>query len=382
VSRAIKLFDAFMSTLKKEERVASSSARQWVTAGAIGLALCGTAWAEDAPAAAPAADPGIDVTGYVDGYYSFNGNDPVDGLNGLHTYNADENSLTLSVVELAFEKKATADSRAGFRADVTFGASADITNAFEPSGAKTLANLQQGYVSWFASPKLQLDFGKFVTPIGAEVIESKDNWNYTRSIQFGWAIPFYHAGLRATVAASDKATIAGFLVNGWNNVSDNNGDKTFGGQLILKPSSKLTWIGNVMVGKETEDTRTLFDTVLTVAPSDKVSLMANFDYGKEGDATWKALSGYAKLQVNDTVAFSPRVEWMDDSDGGWATIGTKVMSATLTGEAKLGGGLLSRVDLRYDWADDPIFKGDADDVFEDSQATITLGFVYAFGGKI
>ncbi len=26
--------------------------------------------------------------------------------------------------------------------------------------------------------KLQVDFGKFVTPAGAEVIETKDNWNY------------------------------------------------------------------------------------------------------------------------------------------------------------------------------------------------------------
>ena len=42
--------------------------------------------------------------------------------------------------------------------------------------------------------KVQWDAGKFVTPIGAEVIESQDNWNYTRSILFGYAIPFYHLG--------------------------------------------------------------------------------------------------------------------------------------------------------------------------------------------
>ena len=45
---------------------------------------------------------------------------------------------------------------------------------------------------------MQCDVGKFVTPIGAEVIESQDNWNYTRSILFGYAIPFYHVGVRAT----------------------------------------------------------------------------------------------------------------------------------------------------------------------------------------
>ncbi len=49
---------------------------------------------------------------------------------------------------------------------------------------------------------MQIDAGKFVTPIGAEVIESQDNWNYTRSTLFGYAIPFYHTGLRATVPSA------------------------------------------------------------------------------------------------------------------------------------------------------------------------------------
>ena len=57
--------------------------------------------------------------------------------------------------------------------------------------------MQQAYVSLLTG-KLQLDAGKFVTPLGAEVIESQDDWNYSRSILFGYAIPFYHAGMRAT----------------------------------------------------------------------------------------------------------------------------------------------------------------------------------------
>ena len=75
--------------------------------------------------------------------------------------------------------------------------------------------------------KLQLDVGKFVTPIGAEVIESQDNWNYTRSILFGYAIPFYHVG-RARDARRERqgSPLAGYLVNGWNNGSEINGDKT------------------------------------------------------------------------------------------------------------------------------------------------------------
>jgi len=35
-------------------------------------------------------------------------------------------------------------------------------------------------------------------PAGAEVIESNANWNYSRSLLFSWAIPYYHMGFRAT----------------------------------------------------------------------------------------------------------------------------------------------------------------------------------------
>ena len=109
---------------------------------------------------------------------------------------------------------------------------------------------------------MQWDAGKFVTPLGAEVIESQDNWNYTRSILFGYAIPFYHLGVRATVPVTDKVTIAGYLVNGWNNASEVNGDKTVGASLTLKPSAKITWVVNDLVGKEAEglDTRATSST--------------------------------------------------------------------------------------------------------------------------
>lgn len=331
-----------------------------------------------------AQDAGVDVSGFVDTYYAFNTNDPSDRKSATRAFDSDHNSLTLAVGEIAFEKKPTSDSKMGFRVDLNFGPVAEAVNAFEESDVDSLKNLQQAYVSWMAGDKLQFDFGKFVTWSGAEVIESKDNWNYTRSVQFGWAIPFYHTGLRATLTPSDKVTLAAFLVNGWNNVVDNNDDKTFGAQAILKPSSKLTWINNVTVGKETADTRFLYDTILSLSLSDKFSLMGNFDYGTEDGTAVTAVSAYAKLTAG-SLTFVPRVEMVDDEGTfdapSYSGLGTKVMTYTLTTEFKLGGGVLARIDLRHDAADDAIFAGEGT-AFKDSQSTATLGLVYAFGGKI
>ena len=102
---------------------------------------------------------------------------------------------------------------------------------FEPGGTTIYQNIQQAYVSYLApvgNGSLQVDFGKFVTPAGYEVIETKDNWNYSRGLLFALAIPYYHMGMRAAYSPNDKVTVTGFLFNGWNNVVDNNTGKTVG----------------------------------------------------------------------------------------------------------------------------------------------------------
>ena len=298
------------------------------------------------------------------------------------------NTFSLSAAEVNFSKTPTADSRFGFRTDLFFGKAADLTAAFEPAsdGKEIYKHLQQAYVSLLTG-KVQWDAGKFVTPMGAEVIESQDNWNYTRAILFGYAIPFYHVGARATWTASDKLTLAGYLTNGWNNASETNGEKTFGVSATLKPSSKLTWVANYMAGKEApedaevRDVRNMFDTTLTLAATSKLSLMANVDYGKEGDATWWGVAGYAKYQASPAWALVGRYEYVDDTDGGFMTIGTKAQSLTVTSDHLIAGALKARLEYRLDLTDGDFFTK-SNGATTDSQSTVTVGLVYGFSGKI
>ena len=147
---------------------------------------------------------------------------------------------------------------------------------------------------------MQWDVGKFVTPIGAEVIESQDNWNYTRSILFGYAIPFYHVGVRATLTATDKVTLAGYLVNGWNNGSEINGDKTIAPRRHLEAHGQGD-LDRQLHGRQGDAGLRRHPQPLRhhahPGPRGKLSLMANFDYGKEGDVSWWGIAGYAKFQA-------------------------------------------------------------------------------------
>jgi len=365
------------------------SRRLMLPAVALLVLSAGLARAQQpAPSPSPTPEPEptkIDVMGFVDVYYgyNFNGVDPSE-----RAFDVQHNAFSLSLAEVAFAKTVSPASKVGFRVDLDFGKTADLVAAYEPEGIdgrEIYKNIQQAYGSLLTG-KVQWDVGKFVTMHGAEVIESQDNWNYTRSILFGYAIPFYHVGVRASVPVSDKLSLAGFVTNGWNNSSEMYGDfPCVALQATLKPSGSVTWIANYMVGQEVAgddaDDRQLFDTTLSVTATPKFSLMANYDYGKEGDVTWWGVAAYAKLQATPNWALVGRYEYVDDSDGGFMLLGTKAQTITVTSDHLIAGSLKARLEYRTDLADDAVFPDD-NGSFKDSQTTLTVGLVYSFGGKI
>ena len=106
------------------------------------------------------------------------------------------------------------------------------------------------YTPKIAKKDITIDVGKFVSPFGAEVIESSSNDEYTRSFGFQYAVPLYHAGIRAAIPITSTLTATLYAVNGWNNVADNNNAKSFIAALTWKPNSKLTANLNYMGGAE------------------------------------------------------------------------------------------------------------------------------------
>ena len=172
-----------------------------------------------------------------------------------------------------------------FRVDFGFGRAFDIIHDSEPKETPSIMrSVEQAYIS-LKPPKgkgFQLDFGKFVTSACAEVIETKDNWNYSRSLLFAWAIPYYHFGVRTSIPMG-KVFTGGFqLVNGWNNVEDNNSGKTIAltGNFT---GMKISWNNTYYTGPENAASnkgwRNLYDTTLLLTPCDMFNAYINYDYG-------------------------------------------------------------------------------------------------------
>jgi putative OmpL-like beta-barrel porin-2 len=340
-----------------------------------------------------------EISGFADMYYTYNFNTParpcatvagVAVFNCLYNFNVAHNSFSLNLAEVALEKKPTSDSRGGFRIDLDYGPTTTYVHGTEPGGTTTYQNIQQAYVSLLApaGTGLQLDFGKFVTWNGQEVIETKDNWNYSRGLLFAWGIPYYHAGMRASYAPNAKVTVTGYLVNGWNNAADNNTGKTVGGQLMIKPNASLMLMTNYTGGPEQSndnaDWRHLSDSIVTYSVNKQMSLALNYDYGQDKVAgstvKWQGVAGYLKYQANDRFALIPRLEYLDDKNGFSTGTAQKVKGATLTAEFKHKDGVIMRLEYRGDFSDTPFFLKNTTEAVK-NQNTVTVGFIYAFSTK-
>ena len=352
------------------------------------------------PAPAPASSPTwsvgpIDFSGLVDGYYSFNANHPASQFNQLYNFDVKANQFSLNMAKLSMSH--TADP-VGFQVDLGFGRAFDIIHAGELNTAPSfLRNVEQAYISLKPAQLkgLQIDVGQFVTSAGAEVIETHSNWNYSRSLLFAWAIPYYHFGLRTSFPVGKHFTGGFQLVNGWNNTEDNNSGKTVGltGALAY---SKFSWFANYYTGPENTNTnkgwRNLFDTTLLLTPNSKFNAYLNFDYGQnrqffdDGAITsvlskWYGIAGAAKFQATSKWAVTPRLEWFKDRDGFSTGSSQDLKEFTLTGEYKLIEGFLTRLEYRHDWSNQPFFDQNSNPASKKYQDTLAVGFLAFFGPK-
>ena len=334
----------------------------------------------------------VSVSGFVDVYYSKNLADPASRANKLRNFDIPENQINLSLAEIVLQKKA---QPVGFRMDVDFGTANDVVQGIVPYGTtpySTLTNIQQAYLTGVipVGNGLTADAGKFVTHMGYEVIESKDNWNYSRSLLFAWAIPYYHTGLRLTYPFADNFSVALHVVNGWNSTIDNNAEKSLGLAVSYSPTGSTGLILNVMDGFEQPTgvdvgKKKVFDFIVTQNVTDAFALTLNADYGDEtlinGLYTWKGAAVYGRYAFNAKSAVALRGEIFDDPRGyatGLGVSGLNVKEVTATYEYKFADALLLRGEARYDYANSPIFDKGANVNTENGQMTILVGIVAMF----
>jgi hypothetical protein len=350
---------------------------------ALVSSFAGVAGAQDAPK--------IDISGYLDIYYLGPLYRPPFGapINGRQ-FDVKGEQFTLAVAQLTFSKKAVPGSNVGGLIQLIAGNNADLMAALDPDG-DSLKNIQQGYLSWAGNDGLSVDFGKFLTWIGAESVIAGDSDQYSRSFLFTYGQPIYHVGLRAT--KSFGALAGGFyLVNGWNEAGDSNAQKSLGislGYAFSQGTVALNWYGGNEaagsgefpvggIGFPDVGTRrvNLYDLVAVFNPIPKWKFAVNADYAKadsvngSSSGAWEGVAFYAKYQATDKLASAARFEVFNDKDGLRFGVPLRVNSFTVNLDYLLDASTLLRVEFRHDSANEPYFICDSG--FRKDRDTLTF----------
>ena len=426
------------ASLKAEVEALKARLTQLETKLAAQPAAVSTAPAEGIPSLAiPSMVKGIGLSGYVDSIYSYNFNAPDSRANDTaRVFDRHPNSYNINAVELVFQKPVSADSRAGFRTDLFMGNDAEVITSTGLGGTAPTSNqfdLQQAYAEVLIPTSnaikglndIDLKVGKFVTMNGAEVIESKDNWNTSRSLLFGFAIPFTHTGMRGTYTFNNGWDIAVGAVNGWDVTDDNNNGKTIEthvgfNNIALPGDSSLTVALQGYFGPEQgppqsnalntppasdSNYRNLFDTVIIYkTPWKPLTLMYNYDYaGEENVITdpnstkatlvdsvhWQGHAAYGRIDINDQWSVSGRYEYFMDHNHVRIAPATGTIPAdnywevTGTLEYRPWKNIVTRLEYRHDDADQPSFShagglAPGTRAFSDTQDTISGEVMFIF----
>jgi hypothetical protein len=334
------------------------------------------AWAENGPK-----PPKVSIGGYVESDFSYNFNDPSNGVTNFRGFDNRHNTFTLSNAVLDTQWEASGvDGRVSLQA----GHTPSTYYLAEPSrpgasgagstGAEVFKYIQRARVGYTfpVAQGLHLQMGIFLSPVGIESLAVKDSWNWSRSNLF-FGLPFYHTGIRATQQVGSLALTFG-VINGWNSVVDNNDDKSIYSQIISE-SDRLRWAAVYVGGNERNLSvpegrtyRHLLDASVLVKVNSMLSVAANADVGAErnrfGWSSWYAGALYGRVQlVPDTLFVAVRQDYFrettaQNASGTASTVfflAKYVASSTATIEGRAREALSVRLEYRHDLADASMF---------------------------
>ena len=263
----------------------------------------------DSAAASP-----LTLYGFVDGYYGYD----FTGRQAqrpafLYAHNrANEFTVNNAVLGLRYQ-----DERVRGAVGLHAGTYVEANYAGEP---EVLRAIYEAYAGFRPFAKAWLDLGVFTSHIGFESALSKDNWTLTRSLMAENS-PYYEAGARLTYAVSDKLTLTGLVLNGWQNIRDNNRAKAVGTQIQWQPTGKLllnssTFYGNEQPQALVSRRRYFHDFYVRYAATRRLSLAVVFDVGKQQPAgrrarldTWHTGAAFVRYQLADQWWVAGRYEY-------------------------------------------------------------------------
>lgn len=279
----------------------------------------------------------IDFGVFVDGYYNMNMNRPSATAQNYTTQAIQNNTFAINLAHI--EGKLDAERfRARLALQTGTSVNANYSNEKNQpySNQNSVRNIQEAYVGIKLGKRTWLDGGIYMGNIGFEAWVSSYNWVYTRAIVLD-NVPYYSTGIRLSHDVTDKLSVQLHIMNGWQNITDNNKDKALGMQVAYKITEKMKFTYNNFIGNEetspsktdaigqtinmyskdiknptdpfkdytpyTRKTRYYQNFIYHYDVTDRFSIAASFDIGFQLSGISKVYNPFISPEVNTTYPY-------------------------------------------------------------------------------
>ncbi|PYP23183.1 MAG: hypothetical protein DMD53_00220 [Gemmatimonadetes bacterium] len=355
-----------------------------------------TAATKTDPAPLPA---GFKLTGFAEGSYAYSGRSVGDTAIVGRLYDRLQNRFMLNALAVVLDKPYDAARfSAGFHAELLVGQDATViqSNGFDLGAQADVPHLYVTLnVPTASGNGLQFKVGRIPTLMGLEVIETYVNPNWSEGNQFIYVENFTGTGVSVETKFNNYVDAQFRVINGWDQVSDNNTHKSLMGRLGVYPDAR-TSIGIVgFWGPEEAGNNTANRygvEGLLWRKLGKAAVWVQGDYGTEQanaalpdptqDAKWWALGGWVTYDFTSSLGLALRADYVNDENGARSTFnglvgypanaGQRFGSGTATLNIRAWPSAVVRPEVRYDRSTLAAFAGKKD------QVTLALGVAYLY----
>jgi len=344
---------------------------------------------------------GFKLTGFAAGSYAYSGHSLADTAIVGRLYDRFQNRFTLNALAAVLDKPYDpAKFSAGFHTELLVGQDATVIQSnglFAGAATPIPIDVPHLYVTLnvptASGNGLQFKVGRIPTLLGLEVIETYANPNWSEGNQFIYVENFTGTGVSVETKFNDHVDAQFRVINGWDQVADNNTHKSLMGRVGLYPDA-LTSIGLVgFWGPEeaVSNTANRYGVEgLLWRKLGKAAVWVQGDYGQEQanaaladptqDAKWWALGVWVTNDFSSTVGLALRGDYVNDQNGARTSgvlgfspnTGQKFGSGTATLNIRAWPNAVVRPELRYDRSTLQAFAGKKD------QVTFALGVAYLY----
>jgi hypothetical protein len=259
------------------------------------------------------------------------------------------------------------------------------------------AQVEQAFMTYTCNGGWDFTFGKFNAPIGFELLDPVDMYQFSHALVFDYGLPGNLTGAAVGRAFGPGLDIVAYVSNGWDRNTMAGANVTWGGRLGYTNNGFAGGVSAIS-GKEedlaeeeadpTAFTRTVFDVDLSYETGiwlfggeyNQGKVTTPID-GEDVDQEWNGFLLMTHVNYASWTGLTVRYDTFDDKDGyAFGPVGEEnqqVHSFTISPTFTLDENFGALVELRIDKSDQDAFL-DSDGEATDTRTTVAFEMTYSW----